>query len=548
MRRGAAAVLFSQGEGAVQGAAVHLGSYHPNVPVFSVSERVLAHALLETAYDLERYREELKTKPVPLATGRRMRVTADVAREEDGHARNVIGRIPGADPRLAREIVIVGGHMDHVGVNGAGIVYNGADDNASGTAVVMELARSFATARKRPARTLVFVTFAAEEQGLLGSRTLAEHPPFDLDPAVMMLNFDMEGHGDGKVGVGGGEYYPEVWTAFRALLPDSLARTLVTARAWGGSSSDHAPFRDRGIPVTSVWSGGDHRFYHTLQDDAAWVTAEVLGAVGTLAQRWIRSLADWSEPLAVEHMAGRSLLYASDQIDFDGSWKGTPPPFVRGRVHWLNAGAFGKDIHLDRLALLEEKSAKGDTTLLATSLGGVRSASRKGLRAALMGIEESPSERIPANRIHLLRDLKAALLRWPGAPPTAADSAHLQQIADRGVTLLVPADAAWRDRVPAGATLVIRVFPERGETIPAPDSFPRRRTLFLVSLRGEMGPAEAARAIQRLGWDRVHLDLTARIARLGEASATAFLEALQDRGRFTHAQMRAMLGDNLSRM
>ncbi len=70
----------------------------------------------------------------------------------------------------------------------------------------------------------------------------------------------------------------------------------------------------------------------------------------------------------------------------------------------------------------------------------------------------------------------------------------------------------------------------------------------MVSLRGEMGPAEAARVIQRLGWDRVHLDLTPWIARGGERATWAFLEALQARGRFEPSQMRAMLGDNLSRL
>jgi aminopeptidase YwaD len=548
VRRGAAAVLFSQGDGAVQGAAIHDGSYHPDIPIVSVSKRVLEHALLDTGYDVERYRSTLKEQPLPLATGRRMRVTADVVRQEGGEARNVIGRVPGADHRLSREIVIVGGHMDHVGMNGAGLVYPGADDNASGTAVVMELARSFAAARTRPARTLVFVLFAGEEQGLLGSTALAERSPFEMNRAVAMLNFDMEGHGGGKAAIGGGEYYPEVWRSFRALLPDSLAAKLVTARAWGGDSSDHAPFRDRGIPVCSVWSDGGHHFYHSIQDDAVWVSADVLGTVGTLARRWIRSLADWSEPLAVENRAGRALLYSSDQVDFDGAVKGPIPPFVRGRVRWFNAWAFGGAAFLDTLANLETRDDRGDSLALASSLAGVRAASRKGLPAALIGLNESPYEQVIDARIRLVSDLKVSMVRWPGAPPTADDAPHLQALADRGITLLVSADAAWRDRIPSGAKAAVRFFPSRGEGVTDPGAFPRKGTLFVLALRGETGPADAARVIQRLGWDRVHLDLSPWIARGGERAIWAFLEALQTRGRFEPSQMRAILGDNLSRL
>jgi hypothetical protein len=298
--------------------------------------------------------------------------------------------------------------------------------------------------------------------------------------------------------------------------------------------------------VSSIWSDGDHRFYHSIQDDAAWVSADVLGAVGTLARRWIRALADWGEPLAVEHQAGRSLLYASDQVDFDGAFRGQIPPFVRGRVRWFNAWSFGGAAFLDTLASLEARSERGDSLALAGSLAGVRAASRKGLPAALIGIEESPYEQIIPARLRLLSNLKVSLVRWPGAPPTANDTAHLQALADGGVTLLVSADAAWRNRVPAGAKTVVRFFPERGESVADPQAFPRKESLFVMSLRGDMAPADAARAIQRLGWDRVHLDLTPWIARGGERSAWVFLEALQARGRFEPSQMRAMLGDNLS--
>ncbi len=133
----------------------------------------------------------------------------------------------------------------------------------------------------------------------------------------------------------------------------------MTARAWGGDSSDHAPFRDQGIPVSSVWSDGEHHFYHTIQDEAVWVSADVLGTVGTLRGAGSDALADWNEPLAVENRAGRALLYSSDQVDFDGAVKGPIPPFVRGRVRWFNAWAFGGAAFLDTLASLETRERPG---------------------------------------------------------------------------------------------------------------------------------------------------------------------------------------------
>ena len=105
---------------------------------------------------------------------------------------NIVGVLPGADPVLAKQYVIVSAHLDHLGVEpGTGRPYNGAMDDASGVAWVLETARAFRDQGVRPKRSVLFVVFTAEEKGLLGSRAFAEHPTVDKAALVADVNMDM---------------------------------------------------------------------------------------------------------------------------------------------------------------------------------------------------------------------------------------------------------------------------------------------------------------------------------------------------------------------
>jgi Zn-dependent M28 family amino/carboxypeptidase len=110
------------------------------------------------------------------------------------HTRNVVAILRGSDPKLKDQFVMFSAHMDHLGVRGTtgDTIYNGADDDASGTATVLELARIF-TKGKRPKRGVMFVTFGSEELGLLGSRALAANPPVPLDSIVAAIEFEQTG-------------------------------------------------------------------------------------------------------------------------------------------------------------------------------------------------------------------------------------------------------------------------------------------------------------------------------------------------------------------
>jgi hypothetical protein len=230
--------------------------------------------------------------PAAFATGVGVRLRVDLERGER-RAANVIGVLPGSDPALAGEALVAGAHYDHLGREGA-TVYHGADDNASGTAVVLGLAR--ALAKTRPARTLVFILFAGEEIGLLGSAHHVRHPSaVPVDGMAAMLNFDMVGRLDGRRLMIGGV---ETGSGFRPLV-EAAGREAgldLDVRASGVGPSDHTRFHAAGVPVLFFHSGS-HADYHRPSDTAEKIDAAGMAKVAHLAARVITRLADGPRPV-----------------------------------------------------------------------------------------------------------------------------------------------------------------------------------------------------------------------------------------------------------
>jgi hypothetical protein len=202
-----------------------------------------------------------------LANAKEVTLTTDVVRVEVA-ANNVVCVIEGSDPVLKNEAIVIGAHYDHLGRGGDGSlapssseIHHGADDNASGTAGVLELARIFSAQRSKLKRTLVFIAFSGEEEGLLGSNYYVNHPLVPLDKTVAMINMDMIGRmKDSKLSIGG------VGTAkeWRQLIGsgDTLALTLSED---GYGPSDHSSFYIKQIPVLFFWTG-THNDYHKPSD------------------------------------------------------------------------------------------------------------------------------------------------------------------------------------------------------------------------------------------------------------------------------------------
>jgi len=161
-------------------------------PVITISYE-MANAILEGAgQKVEDLKQKIDTtlKPASMELpGTRLSVTT-TAETKLVRCQNVIGYIEGSDPELKNEVVVVGAHLDHLGSSGA-YVYNGADDNGSGSVGVLNLARAFATNPEKPKRTVVFCLWTGEEEGLLGSRYYVMNPLYPLDKTVAYFNMDM---------------------------------------------------------------------------------------------------------------------------------------------------------------------------------------------------------------------------------------------------------------------------------------------------------------------------------------------------------------------
>jgi len=306
VERGAVAVLFYQGSWAINGAAINVEAYHPDVPVGYISESAVRILLTGSGETVDSYKTKLKTKPLALELDRSMKVDFLVEKSEPGIGYDVVGVVLGTDEKLAKEAVIIGGHSDHAGPNANGVIYAGADDNGSGASTVMEMARVFA--QNPQPRTLVFCLFGGEEQGLLGSRALAPEIPDDYT-YVNMVNLDMVGRGKGLTGFGGGDQVAEVWNDWYDSLADSLKDQIRPSRAWGGSASDHAPFRDVGVPAFTLWSYGEHQFYHRSDDLFFTIEKPAMKSTLVTTAAWIQVIASYPDSFDKKNLSARTVWH-----------------------------------------------------------------------------------------------------------------------------------------------------------------------------------------------------------------------------------------------
>jgi hypothetical protein len=257
----------------------------------AAADALLAPSGVTTARLAETIRQ--RHAPASIAVG--VRAEVRVALEPaDRTAVNVIGVLPGIGP-TRDEAIVIGAHYDHLGVVD-GILYPGADDNASGTAVVVGLARVFAAAGPLD-RTLVFVLFGAEEIGFVGSGHYVRRPTVRLERTAAMLNFDMVGRlGDGALTVAG----VESGRGLRDIVTDA-ARTFaakVTLRDSPSDPSDHIRFYDAGVPVL-LFSTGRHADYHRPGDVAAKLDPAGMARVAALVVRVVERLASGTRPVYV---------------------------------------------------------------------------------------------------------------------------------------------------------------------------------------------------------------------------------------------------------
>lgn len=229
-------------------------------------------------------------KPASASSDRSASLSVEIVRERKKV--DNIGAFVG--PKDATEVVVIGAHYDHLGFGGADSlsgtdqpqIHNGADDNASGTAAILEIARGLAAQPQGLRRRILFLWFAGEESGLLGSNHFVKHAPFDLKSVKAMINLDMVGRMSGqKLHVMGTKTAPE-WDA---LVEKVVADRGLTGR-FGGDGygpSDHTSFYAEGVPVLFLFTGA-HTDYHKPSDDYEKLNYRGLVLAGAVAGDLIR--------------------------------------------------------------------------------------------------------------------------------------------------------------------------------------------------------------------------------------------------------------------
>ena len=248
------------------------------IPCASMRATILEDVLTPLGHSLSGIRDSIKASRRPVAFELPY-VTVSLETEIEkimAKTANVLGYLEGIDPALKTEVVVIGAHFDHLGYGGEGSgslvphlheIHNGADDNASGTAALLELAQQFAAAPSR-ARTVVFIAFSGEELGTLGSQQYVNNPFFPLERTVAMINMDMVGRlTDNALTVYGTGTSPEWISILKKYNTPSLSDTFaLTFVPDGFGPSDHASFYGKDIPVLFFFTG-THNDYHKPSDD-----------------------------------------------------------------------------------------------------------------------------------------------------------------------------------------------------------------------------------------------------------------------------------------
>jgi len=207
---------------------------------------------------------EVKRGAVPGDSITEVRIKVKSKFFPDYISQNVAGYVPGTiQPDT---MIVFTAHYDHLGCMGRNACFPGANDNASGTAMVMDLARYYAGPEASPYYSMVFIALGGEEAGLVGARYCADHPLFDLSKVKFLVNLDMVGTGSDGITVVNGETYKSAFDTLQQI--NTRNGYLKQVKIRGEScNSDHCPFYEKGVPSVFIYTMGDgYNEYHTVND------------------------------------------------------------------------------------------------------------------------------------------------------------------------------------------------------------------------------------------------------------------------------------------
>lgn len=303
-KHGAKAVIFVTQPNQVHpqapiGSTMHgEGPMHVDLPQVQVSVEVADRILMRSMKSLSSLQQELDQNFnfSSFNTGVQVHISVNADYTAEARTFNVIGLLPGNDPLLKDEYLIIGAHMDHVGAIGNKVLYPGANDNASGSAAVLELARMFSLQRDSIKRSVIFVLYACEEKGLVGAEYLAAHLPVPKEQIVAVLNMDCIGYGD-SIQIGNGKSCPQLWQI--AKTQDNLFTKRMVERTWKGGGADLSAFSNKGIPGLYFVTTNSYDHLHLPSDTPETLNTELFTKVATLAWKvaWQIAIGNYSREI-----------------------------------------------------------------------------------------------------------------------------------------------------------------------------------------------------------------------------------------------------------
>jgi hypothetical protein len=237
------------------------GNYIADFPMIQIDVEAGEELVKATSYtlkELQTYIDSLK-QPKPLELNKNIELNINAKFEKEKNTMNVVGMLEGETD----DYVIIGAHLDHVGGQGDEIYFPGANDNASGSSAVLEIARTFANLKIKPKRSIIFILFSNEESGLNGATYFTEHSPVPLEKVTAMFNMDCVGFGD-SIHIGNGKSAPELWSITRKL--DSLFTKQMVTNTWNGGGADATPFHQKGIPCLYFVTTNSYKHLHLTTD------------------------------------------------------------------------------------------------------------------------------------------------------------------------------------------------------------------------------------------------------------------------------------------
>jgi hypothetical protein len=248
-------------------------------------------------------------------------------------AENVIGILPGSDPALKSQNIVIGAHYDHLGFGYYGSrdsslegqIHHGADDNASGTAVLLQVAQQLARSSPRPSRTMVFAAFSGEEVGLLGSRHYVEHPPFPLSTTKAMLNLDMVGRlRENRLTVFG-THSAEPLSGIVNAAARPLGLEINESDRVG--RSDHMSFYNKKVPSLHFFTGS-HADYHRPSDTWEKLNTDGMARISDLVTATAQKLAAFPDALAFVSLPSLLPVDREEPSRGYGAYLGSIPDFA----------------------------------------------------------------------------------------------------------------------------------------------------------------------------------------------------------------------------